>query len=118
LFITPEHQALQDKHQKLVLKSLQFEMILAKKEEDNKALLAEIRPLKNVVEQLAAMVGELREERIMLLKELEEKNRQLQKMELLQYQYDHLWRQVYSRSSEKGATLTVLEQLTLGVLRA
>ena len=115
MFITPEHQALYDKHQKLVLKSMQFDMILAGKEEENKALLAEIRPLKNMVEQLIGMVNELREERTALVKELEEKNRQLQKMELLQHQYDQLRRLVYSRSSEKSVTMAIAEQLTLAV---
>ena len=73
MFITLDHQALQDKHQKLVLKSMQFDMIRAKKEEENKALLAEIAPLKRMVEQLVGAVNELLEERTGPLKELDEK---------------------------------------------
>jgi transposase len=115
LFITPEHQALQDKHQKPVLRSMQFDMITAQKEEENKRLLAEIAPLKRMVEQLVGTVNELREERTMLLKMLEDKDRQLQKMELLQHQYDELQRLVYSRSSEKSAAVVSPEQLRLGM---
>lgn len=92
MFITPEHQALQDKHQKLVLKSIQLDMIAAQKEEKINCLFAEIAPLKRMVEQLVAAVNELREERAELLKDLDEKNRQLQKLQLLQHQYDQLRR--------------------------
>jgi transposase len=104
MLIIPQHQELQERYQKLVLKSMQLDMIIAKKEEENKALLAEIRPLKNMVELLVGVVNELWEERATLLKELEERNRQLQKMELLQHQYDQVWRMALSRGSEKGAT--------------
>jgi transposase len=115
LFITPEHQALQDKHQKLVLKSMQFDMITAKKDEEIKGLAAEIAPLKRMVEELVGTVNELREERATLVKELEEKPKLLQKLELLQQQYDQLRRLVYSRSSEKSPTVVAPEQLMLGV---
>jgi anion-transporting ArsA/GET3 family ATPase len=94
---------------------MQFDMITAQKEEENKRLLAEIAPLKRMVEQLVGTVNELREERTMLLKMLEDKDRQLQKMELLQHQYDELQRLVYSRSSEKSAAVVSPEQLRLGM---
>lgn len=90
LLITPEHQTLQDKHQKLVLRSMQFDMITAKKREEIKGLLSEVAPLKRMVEQLVATVGELLEERTMRLKMLAGKDRQLQKMDLLQHQYNQL----------------------------
>jgi transposase len=103
LLITPEHQALQDKHQQLLLKSLQFDAIIKQKDELIQQLQDQIIPLKNAVEQLIAEVKLQRDENASLLNIIKEKDKRLQKLELIEYQYQQLTKLVYGRSSERSS---------------
>jgi transposase len=114
LLISPQHQELQERHQKLVLKSMQFDMILQKRDEQIANLQSQITPLKNVVEQLMESVKQHQQEKAMLLKMIWDKDKQLQKLDLLQHQYDQLLRMVYGKSSEKSNVM-LPNQLRLGI---
>jgi transposase len=93
LFISPEHQELQERYQKLVLKGLQFEMITKQKDEQVENLL---------VEQLTELGQQWQSQHAEALKIIERQNKQLQKLELIEHQYQQLQRLIYSRSSEKS----------------
>jgi len=114
LLITPQHQELQEKYQKLVLKSMQFDMIIQQKDEQVRQLYSQITPLKNVFEQLSHQVKELEARYESALKLLEEKDKRLQRLELIEHQYEQLKKLVYSRSSEKQA-VAMPGQLLLGI---
>jgi transposase/uncharacterized membrane protein required for colicin V production len=114
LLITPQHQELQEKYQKLVLKSMQFDMILQQKDDQIRQLHSQITPLRNVFEQLSHQVKELEARYGSALRLLEEKDKQLQRLELIEHQYEQLKRLVYSRSSEKQA-ITIPGQLLFGI---
>lgn len=103
MHITQQHQELIERHQNLVMKSMQFEMIVAKKDEQIQQLQSQITPLKDMIDQLMKTVKEQQEENAKLVKLIGEQEKQLQKFELLQYQYDQLQRLVYSRSTEKSS---------------
>ncbi|MCS3795201.1 IS66 family transposase [Niastella sp. OAS944] len=114
MLITPEHQALQDKYQQLLFRSMQFDAIIEQKDEVIQQLKNEITPLKNAVEQLIVEVKLQREENASLLNIIKEKDKRLQKLELIEYQYQQLTKLVYSRSSEKSSAI-IPGQLQLGI---
>ena len=112
LLITPQHQELQERHQKLVLKSMQFEMILQKKDEQIANLQSQIAPLKNFTEQLQEVIKQLQLQQEESAKIIERQSKQLQRLELIEHQYKQLQRLVYSRSSEK-TQIALPDQLRL-----
>lgn len=114
MLITPEHQALQDKYQQLLFRSMQFDAIIKQKDEVIQQLKNEITPLKNAVEQLIAEVRLQRQENASLLNIIKEKDKRLQKLELIEYQYQQLTKLVYSRSSERSSAI-MPGQLQLGI---
>lgn len=73
MVITPQHQELQERHQKLVMKSMQFDMIVQKKDEQIKNLEGQVTPLKEMVEQLMGTVRQQQEENLQLQKMVKEK---------------------------------------------
>jgi transposase len=102
LFITPEHQELQDKYRNLVLKSMQFDMINSQKDEQLKNLQNQITPLKNFAENLQVIIKQMQEQQAASAKIIEAQGKQLQRLELIEHQYNQLQRLIYARSSEKS----------------
>lgn len=93
---------------------MQFDAILKQKDEIIQQLQSQITPLKNVVEQLIEEVKLLREENASLKNIIKEKDKRIQKLELIEYQYQQLTKLVYSRSSERS-TVLLPGQLPLGI---
>jgi len=93
---------------------MQFDAILKQKDEIIQQLQNQINPLKNLVEQLLAEVKLLREQNAALLEIIKEKDKRIQKLELIEHQYHQLTKLVYGRSSEKTIT-TLPGQLSLGI---
>jgi hypothetical protein len=87
LLITPEHQQLKGKYQNLVLRSYQHESIVQGKDDIINELKAEIRPMKNLVEQLMETLKEERAEQEKLLEIIKQQNGKLQQLELIEHQY-------------------------------
>jgi transposase len=114
LLISPEHFELNEKYQKLVLRNLQLEKVIEKKDEDYKLVVSKFTPLNNRVDKLTELLKQQSEENQQLHKIIKEQSKQLQKYELLQHQYDQLQRLIYARSSEK-TSLSLPGQLTLGI---
>jgi len=114
LLITAQHQELQNKYEQLLLRSVQFDAILKQKDEIIHELQSQINPLKNAVEQLIAEVKLLREENANLVRLNKEKDKRIQKLELVECQYQQLTKLVYSRSSEKSVVVAP-GQLPLGI---
>jgi SMC interacting uncharacterized protein involved in chromosome segregation len=113
LLITPEHQALQEKYQQLLFRSMQFDAIIEQKDEVIQQQKNEITPLKNAVEQLIAEVKLQREENASVLNIIKEKDKRLQKLELIEYQYQQLTKLVYSRSSERSSAIMPEMKITI-----
>ena len=103
MLVTPQHQELQERHKKLVLKSMQFDMIIQKKDEQIQNLQSQITPLKNFVEQLQKIIEQLQLQQAESAKIIDRQNKQLQRLELIEHQYQQLQRLVYVRSSEKSS---------------
>ena len=114
MLITSQHQELLEKYERLLVRSMQFDVALKQKDEIIYELHSQITPLKNAVEQLIEEVKLLREENASLVKSNKEKDKRIQKLELIEYQYQQLTKLVYSRSSEKSAAV-VPGQLPLGI---
>jgi hypothetical protein len=93
---------------------MQFDAIIKQKDEAIQQLKNEITPLKNAVEQLIAEVKLQREENTPLVNIIKEKDKRLQKLELIEYQYQQLTKLVYSRSSERSSSI-IPGQLQLGI---
>lgn len=114
LLITSQHQELLEKYEQLLVRSLQFDTFLKQKDELIQQQQSQITPLQNAVEQLIEEVKLLREENAALVKSNKEKDKRIEKLELIEYQYQQLTKLVYSRSSEKS-TIAVSSQLPLGI---
>lgn len=113
MLITPEHQQLQEEHRNLALRHYQHEQIVQGKDDIIAELKAQITPLKNANEELIAMVKQQQEQYASLLNIIKEKDKQLQKLELIEHQYKQLQRLLYSSSSEKSFSSIVPGQLML-----
>jgi transposase len=92
LYITPEHQELQEKYQKLVLRVYQRDQIVQAKDEAINQLKAQITPLKAINEEFTSLAHQLKEQITSLLDIIKEKDKQLQKLELIEHQYEQLKR--------------------------
>jgi hypothetical protein len=114
LLITSQHQELLKKYEQLLVRSLQFDAFLKQKDNLVQQQQSQITPLKNAVEQLIEEVKLLREENAALVKSNKEKDKRIEKLELIEYQYQQLTKLVFSRSSEKS-TIAVSGQLPLGL---
>jgi transposase len=114
LLITPQHQELQDKYQKLVLKSYQHEQVIQAKDEIIARLTAQITPLNHAFDQLKSLLEDLKSKYVSLVKVVEQKDKELQRLSLIEHQYEQLRRLLYSRSSEKSEQ-TIPGQLLLGM---
>jgi transposase len=114
VIISPEHSELNERYKKLLLKSMQLEKIIEKKDEDYKTLYSKFTPLSNRVDKLAELVKQVEEEKETLLKLLKEQDQKLQQMELLKHQLDQLQRLIYARSTEKSSQ-NIPGQLVLGI---
>jgi septum formation inhibitor MinC len=77
-------------------------------------LKAQITPLKTTNDEFASLARQLQEKITSLLEIVKEKDRQLQKLELIEHQYEQLKRLLYSRSSERSLT-AIPGQLSLGI---
>ena len=114
MLITPEHQELQEKYQKLVLRVYQHDQIVQAKDEAIEQLKAQITPLKTACDEFAALARQLKEQATSLFEIIKEKDKQLQKLELIEHQYEQLKRLLYSRSSERSLTV-IPGQLSLDI---
>ena len=115
MLITPEHQQLQEKYQNLVLRAYQHDHMVQSKEDVITELKAQITPLKNANEELITMVKQMQEQSASLLNIIKEKDRQLQKLELIEHQYKQLQRLLYSSKSERSFSGVVSGQLMLDI---
>lgn len=103
MLISPEHLALQERYQNLLLKSMQSEKVIEKKDAEYKNLISKFTTLQNTVDQFTEIIKQERDEKEQLLKMLKEQSQQLQRLELIEHQYKQLQRMVYARSSEKSS---------------
>lgn len=78
-------------------------MILQQKEEENKELRSQIIPLRNVCEQMSHQLKALQSQYETLIQIVKEKDKELQKLSLIEHQYHQLQRLLYSRSSERSS---------------
>jgi len=77
---------------------MQFEKIIEKKDEEHKNLLSKITPLQKFVDDLTDKYKELQALHEEVLKIIKEKDKQLQRLELIEHQYQQLQRLMYARS--------------------
>lgn len=69
---------------------MQFDAIVKQKDEIIQQLQSQINPLKNLVEQLLGEVKLLREQNTALLEIIKEKDKRIQKLVLVEHQYNQL----------------------------
>ena len=82
---------------------MQFEKIMEKKDADYRNLLSKFTPLQNFAEQLAAQMEALQSQYASALKIISDKDKELQKLSIIEHQYEQLKRLLYARSSEKSS---------------
>jgi transposase len=87
VLISPEHFELNQKYQKLLLKNMQLEKLIEKKDEEYKLLLSKITPLQKFVEDLTEKYKEVQTLYEEALKVIREKDKQIQRLELIEHQY-------------------------------
>jgi transposase len=93
---------------------MQQEKFLEKRDEEYQLLYSKFTPLNHRIDKLSEAVNNLSAENGQLHKIIKEKDQQLQKLELLQHQYDQLVRLMYARSTEKSSA-SLPGQLALGM---
>lgn len=103
MIVSPEHFELNQKYQKLLLKSMQQEKFLEKAEENYKLLASKITPLQNTIDKFATIINQQQEEKAELLKQLKEKEKMLQRLALIEHQYHQLQRLMYASRTEKSS---------------
>jgi transposase len=114
LLISAQHKELLDKYNLLVMRQLQHDELIRKKDEEKAQVAAQITPLKNAVEQMKQMFASLQQQHETLLSVLAEKEKQLDKLSMIEHQYEQLKKLVYGRSSEKSQPI-LPGQLLLGL---
>lgn len=113
MLVSPEHFELNERYQKLLLKSLQQEKVIERKEEEYKLVVSKFAPLQRMVDQFKEIIEQQREQMDQMLKTIKDQGKQLQRLELIEHQYRQLQRLVYARSSERSVTSDL--QLPLGL---
>jgi len=114
VFISPEHFALTQDYRKLLLKNMQMEKVLEKKDKDYELLVSKVVPLERFINDVNGKYDELLDKYKQALKIIADKDKVIQQYELLKHQFDQLQRLVYARSTEKSAQ-TIPGQLALGI---
>jgi transposase len=112
LLISPEHFELNQKYQKLLLKSMQQEKFIARKDEEYKDLALKLTSLQRSFDQFADVIKQEREERERLVILLKEKEKELERYALIEHQYELLKKMVYGSKSEKSVYVSA-DQLKL-----
>lgn len=120
MLISPEHFELNQKYQKLLLKSMQQEKFLEKAQGDYKQLSSKVTTLQNFVDDFTGKYKELQEQYAEAIRIIKEKDKQLQKLELIEHQYQQLQRLMYAKSSEKSSVTSgqLLLELNAEVVEA
>lgn len=112
LLISPEHFELNDRYRKLLLKSMQQEKIIERKDKEYKELSSQVSTLQRTVDQFAEIIKQEREERKELLIMLKEKDKELEELSLIKHQYEQLKKMVFGSKSEKSVYVSP-DQLSL-----
>lgn len=102
LLVTPQHQQLIDKYKAVVLRDLQRDAVDKKKDEQIKQLSSEIALLKNVFDQVKQLTEGLQQQVATLIQENAEKDKKIERLSIVEHQYEILKKMVYDRSSEKS----------------
>jgi hypothetical protein len=82
---------------------MQMEKLIEKKDEEYKLLLSKIAPLQKFVEDFTESYKKLQALYEEALKVIREKDKQIQRPELIEHQCQQLQRLVYAKSSEKSS---------------
>jgi len=114
LLISPQHQEILDKYQQLVLRQMQHESIIKKKDDQIQELSSQITPLKNAFEEIVATLKGLQQQYNVLVEKLAKKDKELDGLKLIEHQYEQLKKLLYGRTSEKSAVVSP-EQLLLNL---
>ena len=109
MLITPEHQELQEKYQKLVLRVYQHDQIVQAKDEAIEQLKAQITPLRNANEEILTLARQQQEQITSLLDIVKEKDKQLQKLELMEHQYAEVIEACSTNDGQKIESYTKLK---------
>lgn len=92
----------------------QHDEIVKKKDQQNAQLNGEVTTLKNSFDQLKALVVKQQQQIETLQKDNAEDKKQLEKLQLIEHQYEQLKKLMYGRSSEKSYQV-IPGQLSLGL---
>jgi transposase len=114
LLISAQHQELLDKYQQLVLRQMQHDAIVKKKDDQIHELSSQITPLRNAFDEIGNALKELQTQYTLLVEQLTHKDKQLDRLLLIEHQYEQLKKLLYGRSSEKSTGVSP-EQLLLNL---
>ena len=84
---------------------MQQEKFLEKAKEDYKLLASKITTLQNFVDGITGKYKELQSQYAEAIRIIKEKDKQLQKLELIEHQHEQLKKMVYGRTSEKSVAV-------------
>ena len=105
MLISPQHLELQEKYKQLVLRQMQHEAIVRKKDEQIHELSSQITPLKNAFDQIGDALKVLQQQYNTMVEMLAKKEKDLDRLKLIEHQYEQLKKLLYGRSSEKSSTI-------------
>jgi transposase len=109
VLISPEHFEVIQRNRKLLLKNMQEEKIIEKKEREYKEVCSEIDALRRYVDDLSEKYKELHGHYIDAVKIIKEKDKKIEDLELIKHQHEQL---VFGSKSEKDVYVSP-DQLNL-----
>ncbi len=83
----------------------QHDEVVKKKEQDIAQLRGEVTTLKNIFDQLKEMIEGIKADNVSYKAIIAEKDKELDKLKLIEHQYEQLKKLMYGRSSEKSTTI-------------
>lgn len=114
MLITPQHQQLLDKYNAVIMRDMQHNAVVNKKDEQIRQLSSEVTLLKNAFDQLKQIAETQQQQIASLIQANAQKDKQIEKLQITAYQYEILKKMVFDRSSEKSHH-AVPDQLALGL---
>ena len=114
MIISPEHAQLKEKYQQLLLKNMQLEKMLEKRDEDFRDVTSKVTALQKYVDSLSEKYNELHTAYGEAIKIIEKKDKQIEELLLIKHQHEQLKKLVFGSKSEKSVYVSP-DQLKLAL---
>jgi transposase len=112
VLISPEHFELNERYRKLLVKSMQQEKIIERKDREYKEVSSKIDALRSYVDDFTAKYKDLHEHYVEAVKIIKQKDKEIEELQLIKHQFEQLKKLVFGSKSEKSVYVSP-DQLSL-----